>query len=319
MNFTEFYGMTITGHRDIDFVDIDVNTDVELYIDPERIALSNHPFASAANAAIEDFFSVLCEAATSGDRDFLYHLLSYGKEPNETHFGNSAFESCGKGNSPQILMPIVDDMISLGMFHSDLFTQLSDLQLWTHNFHYDRLSDLTTNIIRGVLVEYTYHQYDIHQLELPQENCKSAPVWDIQEHRWRMEIFPHFISRQHPALLVPKAFVGRQMLSSPGELLQKYALKYRQEEHLNERSEFCHQKTYRDGREVLVPPTKKELYHIEVKGQPTKTYLRRIGREHPRMVSDLHSGHTSSSSKKSITISDYELDSLIYGYQDLEN
>lgn len=319
MNFSKLNGMAITGHKDIDFVDVDVCTDVELYIDPERIALSNHPFASDATAAIEDFFSVLCKAATTGDRTFLYHLLSFGKEPNETHFGVSTFESCGKGNSPEILMPIVDDMISLGMFNSELFTQLSDLQLWTKNFHYDRLSDLTTNIIRGILVDYTYQQYDVHQLELPEEDCISSPIWDTQEHQWKRVVFPHFISKNHPALLVPKAFVGRYMLSSPSELLQKYALSYRQEEHLNARSESCHIKIYRDGHKNLVPPTKKELYKKEVKGQPIKAYLRRIGREHPRMVSELHSGHTSLSSKKSITISDYELDSLTYGYHDIEN
>lgn len=317
MNFTHFNRMAITGHRDIDFVDVDINTDVELYIDPERIALSNHPFAVEANDAIEDFFSVLCEAATTGDRAFLYHLLSYGKEPNETHFGVSSFKPCGRGNSPEILLPIVDEMIDLGMFDSKLFTQLSDLQLWTKNFHYDRLSDLTTNIIRGILVDYTYQQYDIHKLELPQDDRVSAPVWNTQEHRWRMVMFPHFISKRHPALLVPKAFVGRYMLSSPGELLQKYALSYRQEEHLRVRSDSCHLKVHRSGRESLVPPTKKEIYNQEVKGQPTKTYLRRIGREHPQIVSELHLGHTSSDSKRAITISDYELDSLLYGYQNL--
>lgn len=67
-NFSSYCGMDITGHADIDFVDIPVNTDVRLYVDPERIALSQNPYAEAANLCIEDFSNALCAAVHAKEK-----------------------------------------------------------------------------------------------------------------------------------------------------------------------------------------------------------------------------------------------------------
>lgn len=312
MNFTHFMGMPVAGHADIDFVDVHIDGDNQLYIDPERILLSDHPFAEDANEAIEDFFDVLCQAAARRDDEALYKLLSFGREPNETHLGLSAFHSCGRGTTPEIMMPIVHNMIDSGMFDAGLVTQLSDLHLWTPNFHYDRLSDLTTNIIRSVLVKYTYLQYHIWDLPLSAEASSNAPTWNVQSHRWILEEYPHFLSGRYPTLLVPKSFVGRRMLSSPGELLQKYALRYRQQEHLDGRTDYCHHKVKKNGDEVWTPPTKRELYGLEVKGQPAKEYLWQVGNAHPCMVRELHADHRTCAPRRAVDMSNYELDCLLY-------
>lgn len=316
MNFTECMSMPIKGHCNIDFVDIHVDGDNPLYIDPERIFLSNHQFAGIANEVIENFFTVLCQAAANRDDEALYKLLSFGREPNETHLGLSAFYSRGRGVSPEIVMPIVRDMINSGMFDAGLVTQLSDLHLWTPNFNYDRLSDLTTNIIRSVLVEYTCWQYSSWDLPLPVEDYRSAPMWDLQAHEWVIRSYPNFLSGIYPVLLVPKCFVGQSMLSSPGELLQKYALRYRQQEHLDERTDYCHIKVKKNGNEVLTPPTKYEIYDLEVKGQPAKEYLRRVGNNHPHMVRELHADHRTPAPRKTVTMSNHQLDCLLYSPKD---
>lgn len=155
MNFSDAFGLSISGHRDIDFADIRLDTDTTLYVDPERILLSDHPIAVCASASINDYFETVCVAASKRDTAELYSLLSSGKEPNETHLGLSVGYSRGRGASAEILLPIVQDMIRLGLFERQLITQLSDFHLWTPNFGDDRLSDLTTNIIREHLYNYT--------------------------------------------------------------------------------------------------------------------------------------------------------------------
>ena len=42
MNFSDFHHLDISGHRDIDFIDIRMETDTALYIDSERAALRRH-------------------------------------------------------------------------------------------------------------------------------------------------------------------------------------------------------------------------------------------------------------------------------------
>ena len=313
MNFSSVHELGISGHRDIDFVDIRLETDTALYVDPERIALSNHPFASAATQCINDFFDTLYNVALDRDELALYRMLSFGREPNETHLGLSVLRSCGRGTSPEILMPIVKSMIRLGLFEQGLVTQFGDLHLWTPNFGYDRLSDLTTNIVREILYAYTITQYEHWQIGIPSEAVVISAMWNPQDHQWEQRKFPKLMSDGYRTLLVPKAFVGRSMLSSPGQLLQKYALKYRQREHLDERSDLCHRKTDRDGRETWAPPTKKEIRSVEIKGHSEKAFLLQMGYRYPQMVNELHTDHRIDVHGRQKTVSDYELDALLYG------
>ncbi|MCX4371715.1 MAG: hypothetical protein OSJ58_07750 [Dysosmobacter sp.] len=313
MNFSDFHHLDISGHRDIDFIDIRMETDTALYIDSERAALSNHPFSVSVSRCIDDFFSSLYDAALTQNELLLYRILSFGREPNETHLGLSTSRSCGKGTSPEILMPIIKDMIRMGLFERGLVTQLGDLHLWTPNFGYDRLSDLTTNIIRGVLYDYTLEQYKLWNIDLRGTRITTSAAWNLIAHRWEFREFPELISDGFRTLLVPKAFVGRSMLSSPGQLLQKYALSYRQREHLDERSNLCHKKTSGEGKEIWLPPTKKEIRTFEIKGRSEKAFLLEMGYRYPQMIHELHTDHKFADRRSQISISDSELDSILYG------
>lgn len=313
MNFTKVMGMPIGGHSDIDFVDIHVNRDTQLYIDPERVSLSAHPFARIATDLIESFFGVLCDIAKSRDYDAAYQLLSYGREPNETHLGLSEAKSRGKGTTPEILMPIIEEMIDLGLFDNGLVSQLGDLQLWTPNFHFDRLSDLTTNIIRSALIQYTDFQYSAWNLPTSEIQQRPTTVWDDRLCKWVQKPCPSFYVDGYPVLLVPKEFVGRSMLSSPGELLQKYALRYRQQGYLDANSDYCHRRTNRNGEEIITPPTKREVYAMDVQGSPSKEFLRQIGNEHPQIIHEFHASQRDRGRNGEITIPDWELDRILYG------
>lgn len=316
MNFSDYYGIGISGHRDIDFVDVQMDSDVPLYIDPERITLSNHPFAARAAYLIDDFFSEVFDAASKCDEGRLFHLLSFGREPNETHLGLSTARSRGKGVSPEILMPVIQDIIRQKLLDRGLITQISDLPLWTPNFGPDRLSDLTTNIIREVLYDFSCEQFELLGIPVPAEETNLAIAWDPIVHDWCQMGFPRLGAGRYRVLLVPKCFVGRMLLSSPGELLQKYVLRYRQKEHLDAMTPLCHRKIEKSGQEILLPPTKTELKTTEIRGDSQKRYMWEIGFRHPEMMQELHSDHRRSAQRESFSMSDFELDSILYEWRD---
>ena len=313
MNFSDAFGLGISGHRDIDFADIRLDTDTSLYIDPERILLSDHPVAISASTSINDFFETVCSAASYHDTAALYSLLSSGREPNETHLGLSSGYSRGRGTSAEILLPIVENMIKLGLFERQLITQLSDFHLWTPNFGYDRLSDLTTNIIRAHLYDYTLEQFSYWNIVGFDTTPRILPTWDSVNHCWAVHRYNYPCFGSYDILLVPKEFIGPSMLSTPGELLQKYALSFRQQEHLIENSPLCHTKERKTGRIDLLPPTKRELRQIEIGGQPSKPYMLEIGYRHPEMVRQLHFDHYQSNRRSTIVMEDYQLDQAFYG------
>lgn len=311
MNFTGYHKMPIYSHRNIDFVDTLIDGDVPLYIDPERVAFSSHPYALIADRYIQDFFNAVFAAAMQRDERRLYHLLSFGQEPNETHFGMSTLRSCGRGSSPEILFPIIKEMLDLRFFERGFITELVDLCLWTDNFGPDRLSDLVTNIVRSVLLDYTMEQY--YKLNLPtgEISYRMQVAWDIEKHDWCYNKIPAFFCDNEQILLVPKAFVGQSLLSSPGKLLQIYALSFRQKEHLDMNSDMCHHRELKGGNFRIDPPTKKEIRQKELSACTEKQYLRDIGFRNTRMVRDMHFDHTRA--KDAFQISDAELDALLYG------
>lgn len=311
MNFTDYHKMSTCTHRNIDFVDTLVDGDVPLYIDPERIAFSTHPYASTADRYIQDFFDTVFAAALQRDEKKLYHLLSFGREPNEVHFGVSARRSCGRGSSPEILCPIIKEMLDLNFFEQGFITELVDLHLWTDNFGPDRLSDLVANIIRSVLADYTMEQYGVLNIPTREIGYRSQVAWDIERHDWHYKEIPAFFCDNEQVLLVPKAFVGRNLLSSPGKLLQVYALSFRQKEHLEQNSDMCHRRALKGGRFRVDPPTKKEIRREEIAGCTEKQYLRDIGVRNVQMVCDMHSDHAKR--KSAFQIADVELDKLLYG------
>ena len=74
INFSSANKLDISGHKDIDFVDIFVNTDVSLFLDAERIEFSSGECAEKSLAAIQDFFRELYTAVEYGDMIRVRHL-----------------------------------------------------------------------------------------------------------------------------------------------------------------------------------------------------------------------------------------------------
>lgn len=307
INFSTHYGMSINGHADIDFVDIPINTDVELYIDPERIAASSHPFAADANAYIEDFFNTLCASAIAGDRDAVHNLLSFGHEPNETHMGYSRDASRGRGVSADILEPIIDEIFKRDLFANNLINALGDLSVFTPNFGADRLSDLCVNIIREPLFLFTHRQLGLWHLGGTMVTVEM-PVWNRRVHCWEYKNLDLPAAIRSPILLCPKDFVGTSMLLTPGAFLQKKVLGYRQQVLLDEGSPLCRKRDLKNGRYEILPPTKKDIREYEMGDMTSKDYLRLNALNHPELLSQYRRDLNRTASH----LTDDELDCLLY-------
>ena len=81
----------------LDFVDIPVNGDIRLFVDPYAFTLENDPWFIESNDLIIDYFSLLIESIRAGKLDQVKRLLTNLHEPSETHLGFSAVGSSGRG------------------------------------------------------------------------------------------------------------------------------------------------------------------------------------------------------------------------------
>jgi hypothetical protein len=99
-------------------------------------------------------------------------------------------------------------------YASGLLSDLSEMALYVEGIDKDKISDLTTNIIRGLLVEYTRQQCEIHDIH-PQRYI-GPPLWDIERCTWiSREVMLPRIDNQ-AVLLVPK-YIVRRRLSLDGQ------------------------------------------------------------------------------------------------------
>lgn len=312
-NFTKIYSLPISGHRNIGFIDVPLNTDAPFYMDVDRIMQDSSFIAEQSRIQINDFFHTLAEYAAKEDINALYYLLSYSGESNETHLGLSRHTSRGNGASPKILIPIIENMIRLGLFQNGLIQGLPDLHLLTPHFGPDRLSDLVTNIIRIPLHAFTRMQYNIWGIPYDDSTLTyKRPAWDSEQHRWVITNLPSFQALGRPILLTPKTFVGTSLLSSPAQLFWRYALSYAQEQHLAELSPLCTVQTDRHGKTKIRKPPKRVIQKDILQYESAKQYIYHTALSHPEMLPNYRRDVQAQAMSSDIFLSDSELDCLLY-------
>lgn len=85
---SELFGLVGTQGT-FDFVDVDVEGDTPLFIDPAVLARIGSPWANDCTSAIQGYFQTVLDRIVAGDQAGAKRLLSYLGEDNSTHLGYS--------------------------------------------------------------------------------------------------------------------------------------------------------------------------------------------------------------------------------------
>ena len=94
MRFSEYYELNKT-QLELDFVDVPINEDINLCVDPYAISnLDSSDWFIDANNEIIDFFNLLLTTVKSGDKRTALRMLQVCKEPKGTGLG---FSKSGDG------------------------------------------------------------------------------------------------------------------------------------------------------------------------------------------------------------------------------
>ncbi len=312
MNISEKFGFPI-GHESIDFIDINLDTDTELYIDPTLIDGLPTSWCIETKKVLLNFFDKVFECCKAKNYSMLYDLVAFGKEPNETKLGLSTEQSCGKGSKPDSLNKIFRSVADKCLIEKGIVQKPSELCIFVNNFAEDRMSDLVTNIIRGQLYKFTIQQCEKLGIHLSQEQCNLGQYWDISLKIWQPLIGNALILEGRKILLVPKIIVRRKFIISVSQYIQKHVLTYRQSFHLAKRTELVHRRYSKKKGYYYVPPTKKEVYAKEVKGQDHKDFARNFAEQNPLIVDVFREKQVTERDIWNYVLSDNELDYYVYG------
>ena len=98
MRFSQAFGLSKT-QAELDFVDIDLEGDTPLYLDPFALSIRKDAWSMRCTQHIVSFFQTAIDAIHSGDHDRAKAVLSNLSEPNETRLGKSKGKPQGRGVS----------------------------------------------------------------------------------------------------------------------------------------------------------------------------------------------------------------------------
>ena len=94
--FSEVFGLN-KPQAELDFVDVSLETDIPLFIDPFALSQRLDRFSIECHQTVLAFFQLVVDDIRGGREARAKELLMYLKEPNETRLGLSEDEPQGAG------------------------------------------------------------------------------------------------------------------------------------------------------------------------------------------------------------------------------
>ncbi len=262
---------------ELDFVDIPIADDVPLFIDPYVFSVREDLWSAECNNLIVDFFHTVINAIRSKNARYAQTLLSNLNEPTETHLGVSRSSVSGRGIGGKQAFDLYNQLSKSEAAKTGKMADLSDCELLIPGIGFDKVSDITTNIIRKKLIEYTQEQCRLYNI--PMRLVPSGRLWNPQRKRWLNGEYVELpVVNGKKIVLVPKFAVVYKPSLSSAEFYEHDILEYIQAEHIKAMSSLV--EVLKNG---SVRVTKKR-----VKEQPeykmTKEFIFDFCSEHPEIL-----------------------------------
>lgn len=198
---------SVKGHGNHEFVDVAINSDNLLFIDPVLIQNNDDEWSIESNKLIQSFFDVFYEAYRQSDDIGKRKLLSHAGEQNGTRLGYGRGDN-GKGNTAQGLLKIFSPLEKY-IFNISTIGRAEDLHILIPNFAEDGLSDLLTNILHDVLNQFTLYQ--MAKYGIKSNAFLKFWKWDG---KWIEVERPAYCVEGKELLVVPKKMVRKKYLFS---------------------------------------------------------------------------------------------------------
>jgi hypothetical protein len=238
----------------LDFVDVDPGGDTALFISPKAIQRLPSAWAHRCVYLIQSFFSAVLDQIRSGNDAEAQELLLSLREPNETHLGLSRGRSRGRAIGDASAHDIWTALSQSRAVTTGLLQDIEDTALLIPGIGLDIISDMTTNIIREPLIEYTQRQCGLNNIPMLPDVASGA-IWNPTRGVWEERFVKLPVTKEGKLLLVPKVIVRRSLLYSLSDYYRNYLLTYLQQKEFSANTSLV--RILKDGTRAL--PFKKDV------------------------------------------------------------
>jgi hypothetical protein len=276
MRVSEQYNLN-KKQAELDFIDIDTGSDIPLFLDPFFLGLRNDKWSTEATRTIKSFFQQVINLVRADQISEAKSLFQYLTEPNSTCLGMSFGNPRGRGVGIGDTEVIFNNIIKSRAIQTGLIQDLEDNILFVDGFGKDKLSDMTTNIIRKHLIDYSIDQCILHSIPL-ENDVPSGFYWNRRQLRWEQSLQSMLVVNGKPILLVPKGVVSYCSDYTPDKYYNHFVLNFMQNEHLRLNSALV--KKRNNGVKFVTKKSLKEKYPL------SKEFLADFSQRHPEVLAE---------------------------------
>ena len=256
MRVSEYYRLGRTQPY-LDFVDIRLDTDIPVFLDPTGIKSLDSQWGHELSSLLQSFFECVLENIKIGNDKKAQLLLSSLNERNEFHLGYSQGESRGHAfgaiSAESVWGALSKSQASL----TGLLQDLEDTCLLIHGIGTDMISDAVCNILRGPLVQYTQNMCQYYGIPLVND-VDSGPIWNPIKETWENSFVSLPVSDHGKIVLVPKILVRHKVSYKYDEYYRHFLLPEMQIEELRAGSTLV--EVLKDGSERVTKKALMEKY-----------------------------------------------------------
>lgn len=261
---------------ELDFVDVDTDRDTRLFVDPFAIDIRGDLWSAECSRHLRSFFNALISALRNHDDARAEHLASHLHETNETFLGLSKGRPQGRGIGRDQAVQILDALRQSRAVQTGLLSELAETELFIEGIGSDKISDLTTNILRAPLLAYTREQAELWNMPLT-DNVALDAVWDPNREDWINEPRQTIVIEGKPVILVPKFSVRKVLSLNSQEFYNDHMVTFLQQEYFRAGQGLV--RVLRSGARAV--PYKKDVKGRHPKSKPA---LADFARQHPDIL-----------------------------------
>lgn len=217
----------------VPFVDVDVDNDNRLFLDPSAIRNATDSLGRRAHHQLMSFFTEVlrCRASTSPvDHAKGRSLLQQLHEPSETRLGMAATGVAGHGFGDELGDRLWDELAANRACQAAAMTRLEDLRLFVDGVGNDLISDLTTRVVFDVLVDFTQQMTSAYPALAQHVTSEVVDTWDSTSQSWTPTSITLPLVSGRQLLLVPKGWVYWRALMDPFVFYNRFGTETVQQE-----------------------------------------------------------------------------------------
>lgn len=277
MKISEYFNLK-RKQNELDFVDIDFENDMPLFLDPYFLSIRNDRWSQQANSTLENFFQYTLAQFKNGRVDEVRNNFRF-TEPSETCLGLSKKGVQGKSIGDEDATKLYQHILDSNALNDGLISSVNEIKIFVENISHDKISDLCTNVIRKHLIQYTKSQCELYGIKLEKE-IATREYWDSENLEWKSSYEEMLVINDKPILLVPKSIVCRKkgFFYDSEKYARHFVLNFLVSEELRLNTSLVKRKKLKSG-EIKKSIVKEDV--AKKHNAYSKSFLRTFTKRHP--------------------------------------